>query len=100
MGVLPEEPTQPPSASQTNPYVTKDEKLPFLVLPGSLIESTTEQQASVTLIALPNTGSKRPANNVDQMMSYIEEPSRRHKDTTIITELHCLAIDVIFLDKL
>ena len=44
---------------------------------------------------MPNTSMKRPATNVDQMMSYIEEGhSRRIKDVTLITE--CAPVEVIF----
>ena len=102
LGVLPEE---PPSNSQTMPFVSRDERP---VIPTiSLIErdsdiplaSTTEHQGSVVLIVMPNTGSKRPANNVDQMMSFNEEPSRR-KDTTMVTDMHCLSIELAFSEKM
>ena len=81
----------------TQPLVSKDDQQrPSIVIPGSLIEkSTTENQGSVCLIAMPNTSMKRPATNVDQMMSYIEEGhSRRIKDVTLITE--CAPVEVIF----
>ena len=102
LGVLPEEPN---SNSQTMPFVSRDERP--VVPTVSLIErdsdiplaSTTEHQASVVLIVMPNTGTKRPANNVDQMMSFNEEPSRR-RDTTMVTDLHCLQIDVAFCEKI
>jgi hypothetical protein len=77
--------------------VSKEEhSRPLLNIPGSLIEkSTTEQQGSICLIAMPNTSMKRPATNIDQMMSYIEEGhSRRIKDVTIVSD--CTPIDVIF----
>ena len=77
LGTLPEEPR---SNSHTKPMVSKDDEIvrPSTVVPGSMIEkSTSENLGSVCLIAMPNSSMRRPATNVDQMMTtFVDEPKK------------------------